>query len=104
MSALLGSAADIANVIFESDVSSGEDGGLFWLLLSGPASAVTTYMMIYRYYRNTDKSHSFERETAIESQPVTGADNKVDERNGTTDKSIPGDNQEDHRSRVRRVS
>ncbi|TXJ07168.1 MAG: hypothetical protein E6Q27_02310 [Aeromicrobium sp.] len=76
---------------------------MFWLLVSGPASAVTTYMMIYRYYRNTDKSHSFERETAIESQPITGSDNKVDERNGTTDTSIPGDNREDHRARVRRL-
>lgn len=103
MSFLLVSAADIANVILRFEVSGGDDGGLLWLLAAGPASAVGTYWMIYRYYRNTDKSHSFERETAIESQPITGADNKVDERKGTTDTSIPGDNRNDHRSRVRRV-
>ena len=102
MSALLGAAADITNLISGFEVSSDDEGGLFWLLLAGPASAVGTYWAIYRYYRNTDKSHSFERETAIESQPITGADNKVDERKGTTDTSIRGDNRENHRSRVRR--
>lgn len=103
MSALLGSAADIANVVMSIEVSSDDGGGLLALLAAGPVSAVGTYWMIYRYYRNTDKSHSFERETAIESQPITGADNKVDERKGTTDTSIPGDNRDKHRSRVRRL-
>ena len=103
MSALLGSVAALANLASSFESSSGDDGGLFWLLAAGPASAVGTYWAIYRYYRNTDKSHNFERETAIESQPITGADNKVDERNGTTDKSIPGDNRANHRSRVKRV-
>src|SRR5690606_17388660 len=33
-----------------------------WILAAGPASAVGVYWAIYRYYRNTDKSHAFERE------------------------------------------
>ena len=50
-----------------------DDGGLALLLL-GPAGGAGLYWMLYRYYRNTDKSHAFERETEIKAQPVTGAD------------------------------
>jgi hypothetical protein len=38
---------------------------------------------LWRYYRNTHTSHSFERETRIEAQPVTGSDAKVKEITGT---------------------
>ncbi|MFT4243160.1 MAG: hypothetical protein QM569_12835 [Acidovorax sp.] len=79
------------------------DSALFFLAL-GPASAVGLYWMLYRYYRNTDKSHAFERETAIEAQPVTGADadRKVDEVRGTQATQIPGNNVGDYRRRVQR--
>ena len=50
-----------------------DDGGLAILLL-GPAGATGLYWFLYRYYRNTDKSHAFERETAIDAKPVTGMD------------------------------
>ena len=79
-----------------------EDGG-GWLLLAGPAAGVAVYTMLFRYYRNTDKSHSFERETLIESKPVTGSDAKVDEVRGTKRTSIPGNNVSNHRERVQRV-
>src|SRR5699024_4544772 len=61
-----------------------DDGGL-WLLLLGPTGATALYWALYRYYRNTDKSHAFERETTIDAKPVTGAnaDRKVDEVKGT---------------------
>ncbi len=74
------------------------------LLLLGPAGAVGLYWMLYRYYRNTDKSHDFERETAVQAQPVTGADadRKVDEVRGTQATRIRGDNVGAHRQRVRR--
>lgn len=49
-----------------------DDSGL-WLLAAGPAGATALYWALYRYYRNTDKSHSFEHETAIEAKPVTGS-------------------------------
>ena len=79
-----------------------DDNGL-WLLALGPAGASALYWALYRYYRNTDKSHSFERETLIESKPVTGSDAKVDEVRGTKRTSIPGNNVSNHRERVQRV-
>lgn len=80
------------------------DSALFLLAL-GPASAAGLYWMLYRYYRNTDKSHAFERETAITAQPVSGmqADVKVSEVRGTQATAISGNNVGDYRRRVKRV-
>jgi hypothetical protein len=79
-----------------------DDSG-FWMLLAGPASAAGLYWGLYRYYRNTDKSHAFERETAIEARPVTGTDQKVDEVIGTQRTRIPDDNVREYRKRVTRI-
>ncbi len=79
-----------------------EDGGL-WLLLMGPAGATALYWGLYRYYRNTDKSHAFERETVVEAKPVTGSDQKVDEVRGTQKSRIADDNVRDYRKRVQRI-
>ena len=81
-----------------------DDGGLALLLL-GPAGGAGLYWMLYRYYRNTDKSHAFERETVVEAQPVTGAerDRKVDEVKGTQASQIRGNNVADFRKRVQRM-
>ena len=76
-----------------------DDGGL-WLLLMGPAGATGLYWFLYRYYRNTDKSHAFERETAVDAKPVTGSDHKVDEVKGTRETRIDGDNVREYRQRV----
>lgn len=80
-----------------------DDGGLALLLL-GPAGATGLYWFIYRYYRNTDKSHAFERETTVDAKPVTGAeqDRKVDEVTGTRESRIRGDNVAAYRERVQR--
>jgi len=80
-----------------------DDGGLA-LLLIGPAGGVGLYWALYRYYRNTDKSHAFERETLVEAKPVTGTDQKVDEITGTREKRIDGDNVGEYRKRVKRIS
>jgi hypothetical protein len=80
-----------------------DDGGL-WLLALGPAGATGLYWYLYRYYRNTDKSHAFERETLVEAKPVTGTDQKVDEITGTREKRIDGDNVGEYRKRVKRIS
>jgi len=72
------------------------------LLALGPAGAVGLYWALYRYYRNTDKSHAFERETRIEAKPVTGSDSKVGTNNGTRDRRIKGDNVREYRRRVGR--
>lgn len=74
-----------------------------WLLAMGPAGATLLYWSLYRYYRNTDKSHAFEQETAVQAQPVTGSDQKVDEVKGTRRSRIPDGNETAHRKRVRRI-
>lgn len=80
-----------------------DDGGI-WLLALGPAGGTALYWAIYRYYRNTDKSHAFERETTVEAEPVTGSENKVDEVKGTRETRIGGDNVKAYRQRVKRVN
>jgi hypothetical protein len=81
------------------------DDGSLALLLLGPAGGAGLYWALYRYYRNTDKSHGFERETAVVAKPVTGAnaDRKVDKITGTRKTRIDGDNVAEYRKRVERV-
>ncbi len=79
-----------------------DDGGLA-LLLMGPAGGAGLYWVLYRYYRNTDKSHAFERETKVVAKPVTGSDRQVDTNNGTRESRIDGDNVSEYRTRVERM-
>lgn len=80
-----------------------DDGGL-WLLLAGPAGGAALYWALYRYYRNTDKSHAFERETLMQAKPtVLTRDEPYDEIVGTQRRRIDGDNVSAHRQRVQRV-
>jgi len=74
-----------------------------WLLVLGPAGGGGLYYALWQYYRNTQKSHSFERETRVEAKPITGMEHKVNEVKGTTKSSIEGDNHSNHRQRVQRV-
>ncbi len=78
------------------------DGGPAWLLVLGPAGGGALYFGLWSYYRNTGKSHSFERETRIAAKPVSGNDTKVDEIKGTKKSDIDGDNHTNHRQRVQR--
>jgi hypothetical protein len=73
------------------------------VLLIGPAGGAGLYWLLYRYYRNTDKSHAFERESKVDSKPVTGSDLKIGTNNGTTDSRIDGENQGEYRRRVERM-
>ena len=73
------------------------------LLLLGPAGGTGLYWLLYRYYRNTDKSHAFERETKIDAKPVTGTDEKVGDVKGVRNSRIEGDNVRDYRERVARM-
>jgi len=74
-----------------------------WLLALGPVGGIALWWAIYRFYRNTDKSHRFEQETIVHPQPVTGSDEKVGENNGTRERSIRGDNVSRYRDRVKRI-
>jgi len=78
------------------------DDGSLALLLMGPAGATGLYWMLYRYYRNTDKSHGFEHETAVVAKPVTGSEGKVGQIKGTRESRIQGDNVRSYRARVQR--
>lgn len=88
----------VAGMLAES-----KGGGTLALLAIGPAGGAGLYFGLYRYYRNTDKSHSFESETRVVAQPIAGNDRKVDEIKGTKKTSIDGDNKTNHRQRVERV-
>ena len=78
------------------------DGGLALLLL-GPAGGAGLYWAFYRYYRNTDKSQAFERETKVDAQPITGSDVQIGTNNGTRESRIEGDNVREYRQRVQRM-
>lgn len=82
-----------------------DNDSILALLAIGPAGAAGVYWFLYRYYRNTDKSHNFERETHIKAQPISGAerDRKVDEVRGTRQAEISGNNVRDYRRRVQRL-
>jgi hypothetical protein len=77
--------------------------GALWLLAAGPAGAAGLYWLLYRYYRNTDKSHAFERETTVDAKPVTGSQTQVGEVTGTQQTRIDGNNVGEYRKRVQRM-
>lgn len=79
------------------------DDGSLYLLAIGPAGGTALYWALYRHYRNTDKSHAFERETTIVATPPTGTDEKIDEIKGTRQSRIQGENGRDYRKRVTRL-
>ena len=74
-----------------------------WLLLAGPAGGIGLYWALFRYYRNTDKSFAFERETAVVAKPVTGSDQQVGNVQGTQEARVDGDNVREYRRRVQRI-
>jgi len=80
-----------------------EGDAILVLLALGPASAAGFYWLMHRHYRNTDKSHAYEHETAVEVLAMGGTetDRKVDEVRGTRSSRIQGDNVAQHRQRVR---
>ncbi|MEZ0578883.1 hypothetical protein [Nocardioides sp. MH1] len=79
------------------------DSSPTWILAAGPAGGAATYWAVWRYYRNTDKSHQYERDTIIAAQPVQGGEEKVDHISKTRDSDIKGDNKSNHRARVQRI-
>ena len=79
------------------------DDGSLALLLLGPAGGVGLYWALYRYYRNTDKSDAFERETKVVAKPISGADTKIGTNNGTRETHIDGNNVHEFRQRVQRM-
>jgi hypothetical protein len=97
------SALNALGELFATSPLLAKSGGIAVLLIGGPLAGGATYMGFYTYYRNTDKSNQFERETKVDCQPVTGSDTKVNELRRTKRESVPGDNRNNHRARVQRV-
>jgi hypothetical protein len=79
------------------------DEGDLLLLLLGPGAGASLYWMLYRFYRNTDKSHAFEKETHVVAKPMTGSDEKVGQVTGVRNAFISGNNKSDWRKRVERM-
>jgi len=98
----LGLAALIVQLV-PAVLAQASGDGVLWLLAVGPAGGAATYWAFYRYYRNTDKTHEFERDTIIEAQPVQGGEERVHHIARTRSSGIDGDNGEDYRRRVQRV-
>ncbi|MBN9139498.1 MAG: hypothetical protein J0H23_01605 [Micrococcales bacterium] len=71
-----------------------------WLLALGPVGAASFYWAVWRAYRNTDKSHSYERETEVVVSNLFGEDVKVGENNGTRARWIQGRNDDKPRQRL----
>ncbi|MGA8256714.1 MAG: hypothetical protein WB767_09090 [Nocardioides sp.] len=80
-----------------------DGNGIALLLLAGPLGGIAVYAGLFQFYRNTGKSHSFESETRVETDPVTGNDRKIDELRGTKRSDIKDGNVSNHRERVRRL-
>ncbi|QEO08714.1 hypothetical protein [Protaetiibacter larvae] len=81
-------------------IAASDSDGIGWLLAIGPVGAASFYWAVWQSYRNTGKSHSFERETEIVVSNLTGDDVKVGENNGTTETAIRGRNDDDPRQRL----
>ncbi|WP_375389688.1 hypothetical protein [uncultured Amnibacterium sp.] len=89
--------------VLQSSDSGGGSGELA-LLLAGPVSGTALYAAVHRYYRNADKRHGFETETAIALKTdISGQDEKVDEVKGTRESRIRDDNSRDFRRRVAKL-
>ncbi|MBU3995620.1 MAG: hypothetical protein KKF42_07575 [Actinobacteria bacterium] len=71
--------------------ASSEEGGA-WLWLIGPAGGLGFFMWVFLRYRNTDKRHAFERETAAEVLNLRTYDQKTGEVKGVENSRIPGQN------------
>jgi hypothetical protein len=99
MAMLLTELASLPAMLASAD---GDGGATPWLLALGPAGAAGVYFGLWRYYRNTHTSHSFEKETRIDVQPITGDDVKVRDITGTKKSRIDGENRTNHRQRVQR--
>lgn len=94
--------AVVVGLVADVTVMAG-DSAPVWILAAGPAGAAATYWALYRYYRNNDKSHAYERDTIIEAKQVQGHQEKVDHIRKTRDPDIDGDNSRNHRQRVQRM-
>lgn len=77
---------------WRSDDYYGSDEGGAWFWLLGPIGGIGFYTFIFLRYRNTDKRHAFEHESATEMRDLRTHDQRVDRIRGTTETAIRGRN------------
>src|SRR5699024_12816263 len=87
--------ADPATVTLLADSDSGA-GSIAIPLLAGPAVLLGVSLGIYRYYRNTDKRHHFERETAAQQGNLETGRRKIGENNRQQSHRMRARNRTDH--------
>jgi hypothetical protein len=73
------------------------------LLAAGPGAAAYFYWSVFRRYRNTDKTGSYEYRGGIAVQQVENSDTKTGHIAGTQAKEIQGRNEAAFRQRVKRI-
>ena len=95
-------AADPTAAMLLADSGDGAAGIAFPFLL-GPAVFLGTYIGIYRYYRNTDKRHHFEKETEVAVGNLQQDDRKVRSKTRLKNRHMSDSNVTDHLKRVRRI-
>lgn len=95
-------SADPTTALLLADSDSGA-GALAIPFLAGPAVFAAVYGGIYRYYRNTDKRHSFEKETEVAVGNLRSGDRKVGVNNRQKSRRMGGRNSTDHLERVQRI-
>ncbi|MDO5663537.1 MAG: hypothetical protein Q4G40_12640 [Brachybacterium sp.] len=88
-------------------VAGGGDGGGAFLglapFIAGPVVFGMVYMGIYRYYRNTDKRHYFERETHVETYGHQQFNDRVGRRTRLKNRTMRGANEANSLDRVQRI-
>lgn len=82
--------------------SSDSDGEGLWLL--GPGAGIAFYMYHYLRYRNTNKRHAFEHETASQIGNTTGDEALVGRVTGVENARVPGHNSNSPRHRLGQAS
>ena len=95
-------AADPTTAMLLADSGDGV-AGIAFPFLAGPAVFAAVYIGIYRYYRNTDKRHYFERETEVAVGNLRTGDRRRGSNNRQRSRSMSGANQDDHLQRVHRI-
>lgn len=95
-------AADPTTMMLLADSDSGAIGIAF-PFIAGPAVFAAVYGGIYRYYRNTDKRHEYEKETEVAVGNLRSGDRRVGSNNRQKSRSMSGRNSTEHLQRVRRI-
>lgn len=103
MHPLLAAAADPTPAMILASTGDGATTGLLFPFLAGPAVFAAVYFGIYRYYRNTDKRHYFEKETEVAVGNLRTGDRRLGSNNRQKSRTMRGANQDDHLERVQRI-